>query len=373
MQIERIDTFPLLHKLTKAYGDANGYKRYRTCFLIRITTKSGVQGWGECIDWLPALEQVFQYRITPYLLGKKATDRLTVVKEASRWNKRAAAGVSMALTDIVAKAAGLSLCNLWGGQQHERLPVYASFQSYIEDEHWMDGSLDLIGKALDRGFAMIKVKIGGRTFEEDRRHLAAVNKTFGDKMKIAVDANQSYDLATALRWEQEFAKVPQMMWFEEPLPPNFVKEYKLLRTKMCVPIAGGENQQGAELFAALLQDQAIDIIQPDIMHESGVDTFRHSLMLSRTFGVRVSPHTFDGALSRLFTLCAMACLPPWSKMKGEAIEPVEWDVMENPFTELFPITLHNGMVTLPDGPGIGVEPDGEILKRYRWDGLQGCD
>lgn len=77
---------------------------------------------------------------------------------------------------------------------------------------------------------------------------------------------------------------------------------------------------------------------------------------------------FDGALSRLYALFAQASLPPWSKMKGEDIKPVEWDVMDNPFTLIVPIKPVVGQVLIPTGPGIGVELDQEVLRKYHWDG-----
>jgi D-galactarolactone cycloisomerase len=367
--IKKVETFPLLHKLTLPYGDANGYKRYRTCFLIRITTQSGIEGWGECIDWLPMLEKGFQERIIPYLIGKHASNRAKIVNKIKNWNHRAASCVSMALTEIIAKHANLSVCDLWGGKWHETIPVYASFQSYIEDESWVQNSLQLVTKAVNDGYSMIKVKIGGKPLQEDQAHIIALQQTLAQNIRIALDANQSYDVSTVCLWERLFAGWPNILWLEEPIPPKYVTECKLLRSKLSVPIAGGENLLGAEQFLPLLQSGAIDIIQPDIMHEEGVDDYRNTLQLARMHGIRVSPHTYDGALTRLYTLLAQACLPPWSKMKEDEIEPVEWDVMENPFTSLIHLVPQKGRVTIPNGIGIGVELDKEIIKKYRWDGL----
>ncbi|MBN6189125.1 mandelate racemase/muconate lactonizing enzyme family protein [Aneurinibacillus sp. BA2021] len=369
MLIEKVETFPLLHKLARPYGDANGYKRYRTCFLIRITTQSGIEGWGECIDWLPMLEKGFQERMIPYLIGKNATNRTYIVNHIKKWNRRAAACVSMALTEIIAKHANLSICDLWGGKWHEIIPVYASFQSYTEDDNWIQNSLQLIEKTVLNGYSTIKVKVGGKTLQEDQAHLAAIQQTLNENIKIALDANQSYDASTAYRLEKLFANWTNILWFEEPIPLKHAAEYKLLRSKLSVPVAGGENLQGADQFLPFLQAGAMDIIQPDIMHEGGIDEYRNTLQLARLYGIRVSPHTYDGALARLYTLFSQACLPPWSKMKGDDIEPVEWDVMENPFISLLHLSLQKGKVAVPDEIGIGVELDEEIIKKYRWDGF----
>ncbi|BCJ86692.1 mandelate racemase/muconate lactonizing enzyme family protein [Effusibacillus dendaii] len=368
MEIAKVDTFPLLYRLTHPYGDANGYKKYRSCFLIRITTRSGIEGWGEVIDWLPVLEKGFRERIIPFLIGKKATDRLSLVKIIKKWHQRSASGVSQALTEIAAKSAGFSICEMWGGSWRSSIPLYASFQSYSDTPDWINRSLHLVEKAAADGFDQIKVKIGGRSFAEDQSHILALQRQFGGTLQVALDANQSYDAATARQWERLFSEWSNWLWIEEPIPMNQVQDYKLLRASLSVPVSGGENLKSVADFLPLLETRAIDILNPDVMHMDGIDGFRESLQLARHFGLRVSPHSYDGGLCRLYTLFAQACLPAWSKMNDDSIEPVEWDVMENPFTSIVPLQPENGHVTLPQGIGIGIELDLSILEKYRWDG-----
>lgn len=368
LQIEQVEIFPLLHKLFRSYGDANGYKKYRTCFLLRIRTKSGIEGWGECVDWLPTLTQGFRERIIPFLLGKKATDRLRLVKIVHKWHQRAAAGVSMALTEIIAKKAGLSLCDLWGGKWHHTVPVYASFQSYTDAEDWIMHSIRLVEQAASEGFTAMKLKIGGRTIDEDQRHIQAVQESLSGAAQIALDANQSYDAAAVRRWEKWFQQWENVLWLEEPMPMNRVAEYRYLRNVLPIPLAGGENLASAQEFLPILKESALDIVQPDPMHQDGIDGYRNTLQLARDFGVRVSPHAFDGVLSRWCALLTQACLPSWSKMQGEPVELVEWDVMENPFTRLLSVQPYRGTVTIPDEVGLGVQLDQELIQAYLWDG-----
>nr|WP_206529423.1 mandelate racemase/muconate lactonizing enzyme family protein [Brevibacillus sp. SYP-B805] len=358
----------MLHRLKQPYGDANGYKKYRTCFLIRLITSSGVDGWGEVIDWLPTLAVGFQDRIIPFLLGKPATERLHLVNTIKKWHQRSAAGVSMALTEIVAKKAGLSICELWGGKLHDYIPVYASLQSYREEPDWQERSLVQVEQAVADGFARVKVKIGGKTIKEDQEHIRRLQALLQGQARLALDANQSYDAAAVFQWERLLQEWPNLLWLEEPMPMERVADYKLLRSRLPIPVAGGENLPDAAAFVPLLRQGAIDIIQPDPMHQDGMDGYRETLQLARHFGMRVSPHAFDGVLSRLYAIMAQACLPAWSKMAGEEIEPVEWDVMENPFTRLFPIAPVRGAVAVPTGPGLGMAPDLELLTAYRWDG-----
>lgn len=369
MFIDRIETFPCLYRVSKPYGDANGLKKYRSCYVIKITTRSGYEGWGEVIDWLPTLDIGFRERIIPYLLGKEATDRSRLVKTIHQWHQRSAAGVSMALTEIVAKKAGLSVCELWGGAYHSTIPVYASFQSYSLDDDWqMDHSLSLTGKALQEGFTKFKVKIGGRSVQEDQEHIHLLQDLLSSTAELALDANQSYDLAVSRIWCRFLERWNNIMWLEEPMPLDRIADYQSLRSSSAIPIAGGENLQSPGKFLPLLAAGALDIIQPDTMHEGGIDGFRETVQLARHFGVRSSAHAFDGGLSRLYAVFAHACLPPWSKMAGEEIEPVEWDVMENPLTMITSIRPEEGKIIVPTGIGIGTQIDLERINHYLWDG-----
>ncbi|MFC7440259.1 mandelate racemase/muconate lactonizing enzyme family protein [Laceyella putida] len=368
MLIQQVDLFPLYYPLAEPYGDANGYKGYRTCFLIQIRTQSGLEGWGECVDWLPTLEKGFRQRIIPFLLGKKATDRTHLISTIQRWHNRSATAVSMALTEILARHANCSVCDLWGGRLRKHVPVYASFQSYTERPDWISHSLQQVDQIISTGFTAIKVKVGGKPFQEDQQHISRMLRLLDGQIKLAIDANQSYDPATALKWNSLFRQYDQWLWFEEPLPFNHLSAYAFLRSRSDIPVAGGENKQQPLDFLTLMQKELLDIIQPDPMHLGGIEAYRDTLQLARHHGVRVSPHTYDGFLARWYAILAHCCLPAWSKMAGEEMEPVEWDVMTNPFQSLLSVRPVNGLVTIPEGSGIGVEWDLERLESLLWDG-----
>lgn len=368
MEIVKVDTFPLLYELREPYGDANGWKKYRTCFLFRITTKDGVEGWGECIDLLPTLKIGFEERIIPYLIGQNVYNRLEIVKTIKKWHQRAATGISMALTEIIAKNANLNICDLWGGAWKNKIPAYASFQSYTPTQEWQKVSLNRVQAALEQGYDKVKVKIGGKSIKEDMDHIEKLQDMLEQKVLVALDANESYDLSTTKQWITKLNKWNNVMWLEEPMSMDQVNDYTILRSMLEVPLAGGENLIKSNQFISLLSEGGIDIIQPDTMHQEGIDQMRHTMHLGRSFGIRVSPHCFDGALSRLYALFAQACLEPWSKMEGEEVEPIEWDMMDNPFSEIIPIKPRRGQITVPSELGIGLEIDIERVEAFQWDG-----
>lgn len=368
MHIRKIDTFPLLYMLPRPYGDANGIKSYRTCYLIKITTDTGACGWGECVDWLPTLHKGFQERIIPFLTGKSVADRSQFIRTIKEWHPRAAAAVSMALTEIMANSCGIPVCELWGGKFRDKIPVYASFQSYSEESDWQKKSLDLIQQAINQGFHTFKVKIGGKSISEDQRHIGSVQSLLQAKMALALDANQSYDLTAAMQWKTKLETWPNLLWLEEPLDVKRVGDYALLRSRLSIPLAGGENIEAAADYIPLLSGHALDYITPDPLHVSTLDCYIDAAKLGRNYGVRVSPHCYDGALSRLYAIFAQACLAPWGKIGTDVIEPVEWDVMDNPFVNIIPVNPVGGEVSIPTGTGIGVEIDQDLIAFYRWDG-----
>jgi L-alanine-DL-glutamate epimerase-like enolase superfamily enzyme len=366
--IKKIDTFPLFYKLPKPYGDANGFKLYRTSYLIRITTDQGIEGWGECVDWLPTLHKGFHERIIPFLIGKSTSDRNKLIQTLKKWHSRAASAISMALTEIMAKTCGITVCDLWGGKFREKVPVYASFQSYSEDSDWRNQSLIAIEKSVTEGFRRIKLKIGGKPIIEDQQHIGDVQNLLKEQIDLALDANQSYDVSTALRWQSLLSKWTNLMWVEEPIQIKYVSEYALLRSRLSAPLAGGENIETAADFLPMLTMHSLDFITPDPMHIAGIDGYIEALRLARSFGIRATPHTYDGSLSRLYVILAQACIEPWSKMGADTIEPVEWDVMDNPLAKLIPLQPTHGEITVPDSHGIGLEIDLELLQFYLWDG-----
>lgn len=368
MKIRNVETFPLLYRLPMPYGDANGMKRFRVCYLIRIEADSGAYGWGECVDSLETLHKDFHTKLIPYLIGQSVANRRQLIRSIKKQHPRAASAVSMALAEITASHAGLHVCDLWGGRFRDKVPVYASYQSYSENADWQKQSTQAVERAAAEGFQLFKVKIGGKSIHEDQEHISSIRNTLSSGMQLILDANQSYDTAAALGWRSFLENMPEVLWLEEPLQIKFTAEYGLLRQRMPVPLAGGENIEAAADFLPLFLQRALDYITPDPLHVTGIDEYLATLNMGRAFGIRVTPHTYDGALTRLYALYAQASLEPFSKMEPDAIEPVEWDAMDNPFTKLISIQPVNGEVVLPSGTGIGAEIDKEMLSFYQWDG-----
>jgi D-galactarolactone cycloisomerase len=182
-----------------------------------------------------------------------------------------------------------------------------------------------------------------------------------------VDSNHAYGRAEALRLGYVLDEY-DLRWYEEPVAPEDIEGYVELRGKLRSPIAGGENEHTLYGFGELLGRRAVDIAQPDIGSCGGVSAVRHIAVLGQAYGIEVNPHVWGSAVAQAASLQVIAALPV-THHSLFAREPIfEYDRSSHPFRrELItqPIELSDGIVKIPDGPGLGIEVVAETLDRYR--------
>jgi D-galactarolactone cycloisomerase len=217
----------------------------------------------------------------------------------------------------------------------------------------------------DQGFKAMKMKVGFGP-EYDIKNVAAVRRAIGDECLLAVDANCGYDRGSAIAVGKRLVE-NDLLWFEEPIASDDVEGYVEIRRALNVRISGAEQFRGRWAFRRMLQERAIDIVQPDVCICGGFTEFRKIAAMASANHVRVMPHMFGTAIRLAASLHLLATLPD----SPRAIEPfpalLEYDMSENALrTELArtPIRHVEGMVSVPRGPGLGIEIDRAILERY---------
>ena len=211
----------------------------------------------------------------------------------------------------------------------------------------------------------MKMKVGfGAAY--DIKNVAAVRHAIGDDILFAVDANCGYDRASAIAVGQRLAE-NNLMWFEEPISADDVEGYVEIRRALKMPISGAEQQRGRWAFRRMIQEHALDIIQPDICVCGGFTEYRKIAAMASANHVRVIPHMFGTSIRLAATLHLLAAQPD----SPRALEPfpalLEYDMSENALrTELAkePIRHKDGVVAVPQGPGLGIEINRELLKKY---------
>jgi L-alanine-DL-glutamate epimerase-like enolase superfamily enzyme len=262
----------------------------------------------------------------------------------------ACACVDTALWDALGKAAGLPLWKLWGGFRSS-LPMI-SIGGYYDDIPIAD-EIEQLRKL---GLAGIKFKVGGRSPAEDAARVLAARRAAGADFVICVDANQGYSYQEA----REFVHLSteaDIYWFEEPCHWDNDKIYmRDLRATTGIRVCAGQSEFSATACRELMSIGAIDVCNFDASWSGGPTEWRRAAAASMTFGIKMGHHEEPQVASHL--LCSIPngtfveCFHPDR-------DPIWWNLVANR------PRLVNGLLTLPDGPGLGWEIDRDYVARYR--------
>jgi L-alanine-DL-glutamate epimerase-like enolase superfamily enzyme len=329
--------------------------------LVRVETEDGLVGWGEAFGHaaIPATRAALDSIVAPLVLGRDATDIAGLSREilhATHLLGRngsfvyAFSGIEIALWDLMGKRAGMPLYQLLGGSRRESLQAYSSLLAY--------GSAELAARntlaAANRGYRYIKL-------HETTREalLASQHAVQGRGIPVMLDVNCAWDVATAMAHARSMSG-DGMYWLEEPVwPPEDVHGLAQVRA-LGIPIAAGENVAGVFGFKALIEAGAIDIAQPSVTKLGGIGEAMKVVALCQANGVEVVPHCPYFGPGFIATMHIAATLA-----KTPLIEVLWMDMEANPFDPW--VTPQDGMLRIPQGPGLGCDPDPEIMARYLLD------
>ena len=184
---------------------------------------------------------------------------------------------------------------------------------------------------------------------------------------IALIGNGAYSLATAIKMGRALEEL-DFYWFEEPLPQPNHAGYEVLASTLDIAIAGGEGLGSREQFKNLIERRAVDIVQPDVSLCGGFAECLFVAEFAKLWAVPCMPHCWGGAIIVAATVHLLALLPDASWARTTETPMLEMDTAENPFRDqLAGSQLHigkDGLVAVPSGPGLGIEIDEEMVKRY---------
>ncbi len=356
----------LIHRLTapvsRPYRNScSDWIRSRRINLFEVRTDNGLVGWGEG-DGVPSQEE-----IKTWVIGRSPFDYELIYDGLSRNSrrKRVAYGIEMALWDLMGKFLEMPVYQLLGGARRNRVPAYAS--GFFE-RAGLDHLKDLVEEASRcrvAGYQALKMRIGYGA-DRDERIVSAVREAIGSEVKLAVDANTNYDTATAI--EVGCRLVPYgIMWYEEPIDGQDLDGYCEIKQAVPLNLAGGEGLCGLRSFREIVHRRAVDLLQPDIGRAGGFSEGRRIAALAAANDIRVIPHMFGGVVRLAATLQWLATIPDDYGVSEPFPSYLEYDVMENGLrTDLAksPIEPVDGMVTIPDRPGLGVEIDEPALVKF---------
>jgi D-galactarolactone cycloisomerase len=324
--------------------------------VIQVDTDEGIRGWGEAFGHLAAQATLvtLQTVLAPRFCGRDPTDIAGLMSEVTKAlhpfgrngaQSYALAGVEMALWDIAGKRAGLPLHALFGSAGVPDVPAYASLLRYNDSAE----VARQCKKAVEAGYRHIKLH------EIGVEQVGAARTAVGPNITLMLDTNCPWTPHEALRMAERLRPY-DLHWLEEPVwPPEDRKGLASVR-QAGVPLAAGENAAGLYDFVSLFDGRAIDFAQPSVA-KIGVGACREVMTLAQTHAVQVVPHNACFGAASLATLHLVA-----SDTSEPLYERLYIDLAAYPFGSFQ--TAANGRMRIPSGPGLGCEPDPDVMQRF---------
>ena len=327
--------------------------------LVKVETDCGLVGWDEAFGHaaIPATKAAIETIIAPLMIGRDARDingiTRSVLHSTHLLGRNGSfvfgfSGVEIALWDLAGKSAGQPIWRLLGGGEKSTLPAYASLLCYTDPVLVAEN----VKKSIAQGYRFIKLHEVTR-----EATVAAIDACRGTTAKVMLDVNCAWSPVTACEYATSM-KDDGVYWLEEPVwPPEDVDG--LARVRQCgIPIAAGENVAGVFGFKSLIKANAIDIAQPSVTKIGGIGETVQVIRLAQTHGIGVQlhcPYFGPGLISSYHIAAAL--------IEDPLIEILWIDMEANPFDPW--VNAMDGRIRVPHGPGLGVEPDATILKKYQ--------
>jgi L-alanine-DL-glutamate epimerase-like enolase superfamily enzyme len=324
---------------------------------VRVTTKGGMVGWGESFGTArPMVVAAFDNWIRRLAVGQRASDeeliprieRMFLSLSRSGPLAHALAGLDIALWDIRGKLAGVPVSTLLGGAKRTHVECYASLLQYYANPEYIKRNS---ARALERGFRYIKLH------ERTAEAVATAREVTGPDIPLMVDTNCAWTPAEAETAVAAMAPY-KPYWIEEPIyPPEDFESLAKLCASTGVPIGIGENSTSLREFHRMVTIGKADFIQP-AMVKLGITALAKVAAEVEQAGAVCVPNAFYIGPAFLAVLHCMAV-----KEKESPLERMFADFGFTPFAKTVPIV--NGGVEVPQGPGLGADPEDDLIQRFR--------
>ena len=352
--------------------------RRRNSFLCRVRSTDGAEGISVGHGALNSLYPIFGTRLRPFFIGKDARDldllleRVYVYDLNFRLSGMALgiplATIEFAILDMLGRIAGRPIGQLIGEIHHPSVKVY---QATEYREKSVEESLELIKRDVAEYDARaLKIKVGGLMFMTADLHAAGpegrteamiplVRETFGDDMFLYADANGFYSVEEAIRVGRLLEEYGYG-FFEEPVHFDWYEETQEVADALTIPVAGGEQEYSLHGFRWLIANDGLQIVQPDNYYFGGMIRSMKVARMAEALGKECTPHMSGGGLGYLYMMHFVSALPnalAHHEFKGLSTN-VEFECPTSP------LSVDNGEIQVPTGPGLGVEIDQDFIRRH---------
>jgi D-galactarolactone cycloisomerase len=270
-------------------------------------------------------------------------------------------GIDVALWDILGKATGQPVGRLLGGRYRDKVKPYASLLAMAPEilaEH--------LSELSRQGFQAFKIgwgPLGRVSHDMDEAIVAKARDAIGSNSLLMVDAGGSDAFwQNGYKWALRTARMLQdyeVAWFEEPLRPDAIDDYVLLRRNAPVPISGGEVLTRRQSFDAWLRKGAFDIVQPDVTKVGGISESRRIAWMAQENGIRYIPHGWNTAVGLAADLQLASAFSDTDLVEYITGSPYIDEIAAGGWR-----LDENGLIEIPNTPGLGLTLDRDAVAKY---------
>jgi L-alanine-DL-glutamate epimerase-like enolase superfamily enzyme len=331
--------------------------------IVEVSTDAGLTGWGDAWGYVcpRSTATAIDEMIAPQVLGQDVPDAAGIPAFMERVQRNlhlfgrygitmfAISGLDIALWDLAGRIKGEPLHRLLGAQKRARIPAYASLLRIGNADHVASEC----ATALRQGYPAIKLH------EMTAPPVFAARQAIGDSIPLMVDLNCPLDRIAAIAYAHE-CRAASPLFLEEPLwPPEDFEGLAEIRAKGGLDIAAGENACTVHQFRQMMSAGAVTYAQPSVIKVGGVTEYLNVVALADELGVKLMPH------SPYFGPGLLATLQLLSLRDDDTFVEIFYMKREACLWRGAIDINAKGSIAVPDGPGLGYEPDKDVMERYR--------
>jgi galactonate dehydratase len=361
---------------------------------VKVETDEGITGLGECVHGGHQAIAII-HELRSQLVGRDPFQIDAIFEELRRAHVfeggfagaliTALTGIEIALWDLKGKALQAPIYELLGGKFRDKVRVYADCQ--VEPGMSRDEVARVVEGVRERGFTALKIDLdvgaysGKRTGSQDplfdrfnytageREHalmvelVQTVTEAAGPDLAVAADVHTRLDVTSAIRLARDLEPF-HLLWLEEPVPPENIDAMREVKRATSTPICAGENLYLRHGFRDLIEQQAVDIIMPDIPKCGGLSECRKIANLAEIYYMPFAPHNVASPIGTMASAHVCASVPNFLVLEFHWLHRDYWTTITADKGDI----IKNGFITLSDRPGIGVELDEAVARQYQYPG-----
>ncbi len=361
----------------------------RYWILVKLTTNTGITGWGECYASSvgpEAMRAVIEDVFARHMQGENPENIEKMFRRvySSGFTQRpdltvmgAFSGLEIACWDILGKDRGRPVWALLGGRMNDRLRAYTYLYPLPHHDHapfWISAEMaaESAVDAVDRGYTAVKFDPAGpytmrgghmpamRDITRSVDFCRAIRAAVGDRADLLFGTHGQFSTAGAIRLGQALEPYSPL-WYEEPIPPDNLFEFQKVAQAVRIPLATGERMTTKAEFATLLRTGGAEILQPALGRAGGIWEMKKVAAMAEAFNAQIAPHLYAGPVEWAANVHLAASIPNLLMI----------ETIETPFHDALikgSIRVENGHVIPPETPGLGIEVDEDLARAHPFTG-----